>query len=299
MLHMQGQFTSYVNNFRLEHNTIVETIEDDPGWTVLTFKGTPTASTMYVRNNVFYIHKVKYVANESGFTHDHNLYYISGGTELGFSLGVGEQFADPLFADLAGEDFHLLPTSPAIDAGVDLGYMLDFEDYLVYAGAAPDLGIFEYRGSVIVPTPTPSPDEFIVDDADPRFSTTFTQDEWLIYTDASGQHYGDTHRYNPQIGTGTDTATWTFTVPQPGEYEVYARWWDYYWRPTDVPYTVNHTGGSTTIRVDQQTDGGQWNLLGTFDFQSQGSVLVSDDVSSGQDIIADAIRLVYVGALDQ
>ena len=49
------------------------------------------------------------------------------------------------------------------------------------------------------------------------------------------------------------------------------------------------------MRVNQQTNGGQWNLLGTFDFQDQGSVVVSDDVSSGQDVVADAVRLVYLG----
>jgi hypothetical protein len=62
-----------------------------------------------------------------------------------------------------------------------------------------------------------------------------------------------------------------------------------------VPYVVNHLGGSTTVRVNQQINGGQWNLLGTFGFQEQGSVMVYDDVSSGHDVVADAIRVVYQG----
>jgi hypothetical protein len=49
--------------------------------------------------------------------------------------------------------------------------------------------------------------------------------------------------------------------------------------------------------MNQQINGGQWNLLGTFGFLSQGSVDVSDDVSSGQDVVADAIKLVYEGSL--
>jgi hypothetical protein len=44
--------------------------------------------------------------------------------------------------------------------------------------------------------------------------------------------------------------------------------------------------------VDQRTAGGRWNLLGTYYFQDDGAVTVSDDVSSGEDIVADAIRLV-------
>lgn len=151
------------------------------------------------------------------------------------------------------------------------------------------------------PTPTatltPNPSELIIDNSDSGFSTNFSQDAWHEYTEVGGQHYGDTHYFNSQIGTGQDVATWSFTVPQPGRYDVYAWWWEGSWRPTDVPYTVNHLGGSTTVRVDQQASGGQWNLLGTFDFQDQGSVEVSDDVSSGQDAVADAVRLVYLGPL--
>ncbi len=145
-------------------------------------------------------------------------------------------------------------------------------------------------------TPTANPNEVIIDDADARFSTSFFQDAWEEYTEVGGRHYGDSHHYNHQVGTGQDTAVWSFTVtvPKPGRYEVYAWWWEASWRPTDVPYTVNHQGGSTTVRVNQQTNGGQWNLLGTFDFQEQGSVLVSDDASSGQDAVADAVRFVYV-----
>jgi hypothetical protein len=80
----------------------------------------------------------------------------------------------------------------------------------------------------------------------------------------------------------------------PGRYEVYAWWWEGNWRPTDVGYTVNHLGGSTVVAVNQQTNGGQWNLLGTFEFLDQGSVVVSDDTSTGQDVVADAVRLVYL-----
>lgn len=78
---------------------------------------------------------------------------------------------------------------------------------------------------------------------------------------------------------------------------MYAWWWEGNWRPKDVPYTIHHLGGSETVRVNQRTNGGQWNLLGTFDFEGEGSVVVSDDVSSGEDVVADAVRLVYVGPL--
>jgi parallel beta-helix repeat protein len=149
----------------------------------------------------------------------------------------------------------------------------------------------------ISPTSTPNALELIVDNTDSRFSTSFGQDPWREYTQTGGRHYGDSHYYNPQIGTGQDIAVWSFAVPKPGRYEVYAWWWDGNWRPRDVPYTINHLEGSTTVRVNQQINGGQWNLLGTFGFQEQGSVMVCDDVSSGHDLVADAVRLVFVQPL--
>ena len=136
----------------------------------------------------------------------------------------------------------------------------------------------------------------IIDNDDPGFSTTYVQDAWQEYTEVGGQHYGDTHFYNRTIGTGQDIATWSFNVPQPGQYDVYAWWWEGSWRPTDVPYTINYLDGNATVKVNQQSGGGQWNLLGTYYFQDDGSVTVSDNVSAGQDIVADAIRLVYHAA---
>jgi len=139
----------------------------------------------------------------------------------------------------------------------------------------------------------PIPNEIIIDDTDAGFSTSFSQDDWQKYTQDGGQHYGNSHYYNREIGSGQDTATWSFTVSEPGNYDVYAWWWEGDWRPSDVPYTVNHFYGSTTVRMDQRASGGQWNLLGTFYWHDEGSVVVSDDTSSGRDIVADAIRLVY------
>ncbi len=146
-------------------------------------------------------------------------------------------------------------------------------------------------------TPTSDVDELIVDDGDPAFSLRHVQDDWTRWEDPAGLHYGASHYYNQLLGTGQDIATWSFTVPRSGVYSVYAWWPADSWRPVDVPYTVHHLGGSTTVRVDQQRDGGRWNLLGAFGFDDQGAVTVSDDASSGRDIVADAVRLVHEGPL--
>lgn len=145
-------------------------------------------------------------------------------------------------------------------------------------------------------TPSPSPRDVVVDDTSSKFATRSVDAPWAVFSYTGGQNYGPTHHYQPLIGSGQDVATWSFNV-QGGVYEVYAWWWEESYRPPDVPFTVRHLGGKTTVRVNQQTRGGQWNLLGTFAFRGNGSVTVSDDASSGRDIVADAIRLRYVSPL--
>jgi len=51
---------------------------------------------------------------------------------------------DPLFEDTSAQDYHLRADSPAIDAGVPLGYSRDFDGNHVPSGTAPDIGAFEY-----------------------------------------------------------------------------------------------------------------------------------------------------------
>ena len=48
---------------------------------------------------------------------------------------TGNISVDPQFVDATVPDVHLLPDSPCIDAGVDVG--------LPYLGSAPDMGAFE------------------------------------------------------------------------------------------------------------------------------------------------------------
>jgi hypothetical protein len=319
LVHLTGRFASVVSNLRVENNTILEVEEySSPRWVLLDFIGSPTAGMYLLRNNILFVNDFWYIsdADRMGwrFTHDHNLYYLANPrTAIGFALGEGEQIAHPLFADLTLRDLHLQPQSPAIDAGANLGYTRDFDGQVVPFGSAPDLGAFEYGSqaptatytpapgtatptpihtSTPTRTPAPAPDELIIDDSDPTFSTTSAGDPWIQYAHVGGQHYGDTHYYNRVVGEGKDVATWAFAVPRPGPYNVYAWWWDGSWRPNDVPWTINHLGGATTVRVNQQVSGARWNLLGTFPFQGEGSISVSDGASSGSDIIADAVRLV-------
>ncbi len=142
-LHLSGNFAAAVSNFRVENNTIVETASSKMGWMVLGFGGTPASGAFVLRNNIIYADYFNAVSQTAAITHDHNLFFLGRGTQLGFSLGSAEKIADPLFVNLAGQDLHLQSGSPAINAGVSLGYKTDFDGHAVPSGSAPDLGAYE------------------------------------------------------------------------------------------------------------------------------------------------------------
>ena len=119
-------------------------------------------SNIDLKNNIVFVKDmILTVGNEGtyGFSSDYNCWLSNINTPFKWdeqygnfidfqSLGydVHSYFADPLFVDLDGSDFHLQSCSPAIDSGVDLGYSLDFDDNSVPFGAAPDIGAFEFHG---------------------------------------------------------------------------------------------------------------------------------------------------------
>lgn len=119
---------------------------------------------------------------------------------------------------------------------------------------------------------------------------TVTGSGWWL-SSSQGDRYGtDYYCHNP--GTGTAKVSWRPTIPVGGFYDVYAWWSVHSNRPTNAPYTINYFGGATTIRINQEVNGGQWNWLGKFYFSAgtTGFVSLSDDANDI--VIADAVRLI-------
>jgi RHS repeat-associated protein len=96
-------------------------------------------------------------------------------------------------------------------------------------------------------------------------------------------------------GASPNTATWTLSVPTAGSYQVYARWTQHPNRATDAKYTVTHAFGSTEVTVNQEAGGGNWNSLGTFDFNAGTASVSLTDQANGY-VIADSVMLVPPGA---
>ena len=93
----------------------------------------------------------------------------------------------------------------------------------------------------------------------------------------------------------TATATWTFNVAQDGNYNIFAWWKESPNWATDAPYTIYYDGGSQSIVVNQQMNGSQWNLLGTFPFLASVSGLVQLNNDADSFVIADAIKVEGIG----
>ena len=88
----------------------------------------------YFRNNIIYSSPV---GNVSLYAHSYNLYYNSSGPSE-----TGGLTSDPLFTDIANNDYTLKANSPAINSGTNLGYTVDFAGTPITA--PPDRGPYEY-----------------------------------------------------------------------------------------------------------------------------------------------------------
>ncbi|PTX53649.1 N-acetylmuramoyl-L-alanine amidase [Melghirimyces profundicolus] len=112
---------------------------------------------------------------------------------------------------------------------------------------------------------------------------------WNTSTNVSG-YYGSNYQPNYK-GSGADTFTWNLNSPETGSYQVYVHYTVAYDRATNAPYTVHHSGGTTTKRVNQQTHHSTWVSIGTYNFNAgQGKIVLSDHADGY--VIADAVRIV-------
>lgn len=147
---------------------------------------------------------------------------------------------------------------------------------------------FQLTGTALVPVTV------IVDNDEP--ATTLTGNWTNNTTGEIEQRYGDSFDYAP-AGNGSSSAEFRPTLLGDEWYRVYARWTSHPNRATNAPYTIHHLRGQTTVRVDQEQNGGTWILLGTFEFAagSTGHVVLTNDAD--EFVIADAVKFEPLGTL--
>ncbi|MBA4147156.1 MAG: family 10 glycosylhydrolase [Verrucomicrobia bacterium] len=117
---------------------------------------------------------------------------------------------------------------------------------------------------------------------------------WTLATSATDK-FGSDYRYKGQ-GTGSAYLQYTPNIQTAGSYAVYEWHSQGSNRTTGAPIVVNYSGGSQTVSLNQQINGGQWNLVGTYNFATgtSGNIRITDNFSTGSVVIADAIRMVFV-----
>ncbi|MEQ6122316.1 T9SS type A sorting domain-containing protein [Reichenbachiella sp. MALMAid0571] len=104
-------------------------------------------------------------------------------------------------------------------------------------------------------------------------------------------YYGSSYMYAPNA-TG-HWYEWTTSLTA-GTYEVYAWWSAVAGRPADAVYDITHSGGTANVTGDQTTNGGQWNLLGTYTFGNTGVVRLNSNANGSEGACADAVKFVEV-----
>ncbi|HVU35343.1 MAG TPA: MBG domain-containing protein [Opitutaceae bacterium] len=126
----------------------------------------------------------------------------------------------------------------------------------------------------------------IVDNADA--SGVAIVGTWATSSNATG-FYGPDYRYT----NGPNQSVRFTPTLVASNYVVSARWTANANRDANVPYDISYSGGTRTVYVNQQTNGGTWFGLGTFPFDagSIDSVLLRTTGTSAV-VVADAIEFV-------
>jgi hypothetical protein len=126
----------------------------------------------------------------------------------------------------------------------------------------------------------------VIDDGKAGTSSTGS---W--YKSGGTNPYGSTSLYAKAVG-----ATYSYQAAlTAGTYEILLWWSSWPSRPLAVPVTIQHSGGTAKVIVNQTVNGGRWNRLGAYTFGTTGKVTITCDSASAS-TCADAVCFNPTGA---
>jgi N-acetyl-anhydromuramyl-L-alanine amidase AmpD len=115
---------------------------------------------------------------------------------------------------------------------------------------------------------------------------------WTASTNVAG-YYGSGY-YWADTQAISDGASFYFYLPAAATKTVSAWWTAGTDRSTNAPFVMFNASGTNlgTVNVNQQSNGGKWNTLGTFNFNAGwNKVVLSRWSTTGFVVVADAIRI--------
>lgn len=114
-----------------------------------------------------------------------------------------------------------------------------------------------------------------------------------VGTNATAGYYG-TGYYYASTEAISDPATFWFYLPAAATKTIDAWWTAGTNRSTTAPFIAYDASGTKlgTVQVNQQTNGGKWNQIGTWNFTAGwNKILLSRWTTAGYVVIADAVRI--------
>jgi len=163
-----SEYRTKVTNLQFYNNVIMQTLpnKNPSGSSGVQFSMTSsdaTAGIIVLKNNIFQVSNGSPIAQNGQFTgsnltHTNNIYKLSNGSITNFSL-TGTEIATSgnIWVNTSNTnpllwDYNLISTSPAINAGVNVGFTRDFNNQVV--SDPPDVGILEFGGATPAAAPT-------------------------------------------------------------------------------------------------------------------------------------------------
>lgn len=122
-----------------------------------------------------------------------------------------------------------------------------------------------------------------------------------VNSKSTGGYVADGYIHDANEDKGAKLATFTPNLTPAGSYEVQFAWTPFNNRSPNVPVTIHHADGTTTVAINQKKPApinGHRISLGKFRFNADGTakVVVSNQGSEGGVVIADAVLFIPLQA---
>lgn len=248
-----GQYRTKVTNLQLYNNIFVQTVPSRTGDmnSIAMATSDATAGIVVLKNNIFQISNGAAVVRSGQWTagqltHTNNIYKLSNGSVTNFTLtGTEISTAGPIWVNASDPnplnwDYTITATSPANNAGVNVGLVRDFGGYTV--SGIPSIGIYQYRASTSTLQATSTYSTILCNGGNSTITVTATGGV-PPYTGV-GTFSKVAGAYGYVVTDATQaTSTTTGTIPQPSAIAGTVSWTS--GTATTITGTITATGGTT------------------------------------------------------